>query len=152
MFAQATQSAPAAKAPPQTVSDQDIQIMRENVRDKRKKITAANVTLSAAEAEKFWPIYDQYIQELIKINDERWALIKDYAANYKTMSDTTAQDYLKRSIDTDQQVIALRAKYVQIFQTAVSTRTTARWYQVDHRLENMINMELVSMVPIVDSK
>ena len=91
-------------------------MLREDIRTQRKQITAANMTLTSAEATKFWPIYDQYIQETIKINDDRWAMIKDYAANYDTMTDQQAQDHMKRSVAIDQQFTALREKYVAIFQ------------------------------------
>ena len=76
MFAQAAQTVPGGTAgAPKAASDQDIQMLREDIRAQRKQITAANMTLTADEATKFWPIYDQYIQETIKINDARWALI-----------------------------------------------------------------------------
>lgn len=45
---------------PTAASDQDIQMLRENIRSSRKKIIAANMNLTANEATKFWPIYDQY--------------------------------------------------------------------------------------------
>ena len=35
--------------------------------------------LSAADAAKFWPIYEQYDEELAKLNDQRVANIQDYA-------------------------------------------------------------------------
>jgi len=151
VFAQATQNAPSS-AMPQAMTDQEMDVMRADIREKRKKLTAANMTLTAEEASKFWPIYDQYIQETIKINDDRWSLIKSYAANYKNMTDQVAQDYLQRSADVDQRWIALRQKYVPIFENAVSTRTTAQWYQVDRRLETMIELQQGSLVPIVDNK
>src|SRR5215471_11483536 len=118
MFAQAAQSVPAPKTS-QALSDDDINMLRADIREMRKKVTAANVTLTAAEATKFWPIYDQYLEETIKINDERWALIKDYAANYNNMTDQVAKDYMTRSAEADQRLIALRSKYVPIFQNAV---------------------------------
>jgi len=80
MLGQATQSAPAARASSRTISDEEIQIMRADVRANWKKLTAANMTLTPDEAAKFWPLYDQYIQETIKVEDVRWALIKEYAA------------------------------------------------------------------------
>jgi len=111
MFAQVTQSIPGgAGTAPKAVSDQDIQLLREDIRTQRKQITAANMTLTSDEATKFWPIYDEYIQETIKINDDRWAMIKDYAANYDTMTDQQAQDHMKRSVAIDQQFTALREK------------------------------------------
>jgi DNA anti-recombination protein RmuC len=150
MFAQATQSAAPAK--PAAMTDQEMETLRADIRDERKKLTAANMTLSAEEAAKFWPIYDQYIQETIKINDERWSLIKDYAANFNNMTDQVAQDYMTRSADADQRLVALRSKYVPIFQKAVSSKTTAQWYQVDRRLETMIQLQQAALIPIVQKK
>ena len=124
ILSQATQSAPAAGASSRTISDDEIQIMRSDVRERRKKLTAANVTLTPDEASKFWPIYDQYIQETVKVNDQRWALIQRYAANYSTMSDELAQDYITQSSDVDQQLIALRMKYVPLFQKVISIKKT----------------------------
>ena len=116
--------------------------MRSDVRENRKKLTAANMTLTPDEASKFWPIYDQYIQETIKINDERWALIQKYAANYSTMTDELAQQYIMQSNDVDQQLLALRMKYVPIFQKVVSIKKTAQWYQVDRRLDLLLNTQM----------
>jgi len=123
--------------------------MRSDVRENRKKLTAANMTLTPDEASKFWPIYDQYIQETIKINDERWALIQKYAANYSTMTDELAQQYIMQSNDVDQQLLALRMKYVPIFQKVVSIKKTAQWYQVDRRLDLLINTQMALLIPVV---
>jgi hypothetical protein len=149
MLGQATQSAPAPRASSRTISDEDVQVMRSDVRENRKKLTAANMTLTPDEASKFWPIYDQYIQETIKINDERWALIQKYAANYSTMTDELAQQYIMQSNDVDQQLLALRMKYVPIFQKVVSIKKTAQWYQVDRRLDLLLNTQMGLLIPVV---
>jgi len=151
MFAQAAQSAPAASAQPQAASDQDIQMLRADIRAQRKEITAQNMTLTADEATKFWPIFDQYRQEAIKPNDERWALIKDYAANYNTMTDAQAQDYIKRSTAVDQQLLSLRMKYVPVFEKVISAKKTALWYQIDRRIDLLINLQLSAIIPVVDT-
>lgn len=152
IFAQTPQTNPGgAGAPPKAATEQDIQLLREDIRAHRKQITASNMTLTPDEATKFWPIYDQYIQETIKINDDRWALIKDYAANYNSLTDQHAQDYVKRSVDIDQQLTALRAKYVSIFQRIVSPKKSAQWYQIDHRIDLLINLQLAALIPIADS-
>ena len=147
MFAQATQS-----TPPNTVTDQDIEMLREDIRAQRKEITAQNMNLTADEATKFWPIFDQYRKEAIKPNDDRWALIKEYAANYDTMTDAQAQDYIKRSNDVDVQLLALRMKYVPMFEKLISAKKTARWYQIDRRIDLLINLQLGSVIPMVNAK
>ena len=90
-FAQEAQS--PDKTAEAKAADLNIQLLREDIRADRKQITAANMTLTPDEATKFWPIYDQYIQETIKINDERWGLMKDYSTNYDKMTDDLARDY-----------------------------------------------------------
>ena len=148
IFAQASQNAASARS---NVRDQDIEMLRADLRSQRKQITAQNMSLTADEATKFWPIFDQYRQEAIKANDERWALLKEYADNYNTMTDAQSQDYIKRSTAVDQQLLALRMKYVPLLEKVISPRKTALWYQIDRRIDLLINLQLSTLIPMVDS-
>ena len=107
-------------------ADPATQAVREDIRTHRKQVVAANMVLSADESAKFWPVYDQYIQETIQINNSRWTLMKDYAANYEKMTDDLATDYMKKSAAVDQQLVALREKYIPIFEKVISVQKTAR--------------------------
>lgn len=149
MAQQAAPSAPAASQ--NNIKDQDIEMLRADLRSQRKQIMAENMTLTADEATKFWPIFDQYRQEAVKPNDERWALIKDYAANYNTMTDAQAQEYMKRSTAIDQQLLTLRMKYVPIFEKVISDKKTALWYQIDRRVDLLINLQLSAQIPVVNT-
>jgi Spy/CpxP family protein refolding chaperone len=146
MFAQA-----APSAQPQAASDQDIEALRHDLRAQRKEITAQNMTLTADEATKFWPIFDQYRKEAIKPNDDRWALIKEYAANYNTMTDAQAEAYMTRANAVDQQLMALRMKYVPLFEKVISPKKTALWFQIDHRIDLLINLQLSAVIPMVNT-
>ncbi len=42
---------------------------------------------------KFWPVYREYETALAKINDDRIALIKEYADSYDTLTDATADEH-----------------------------------------------------------
>jgi Spy/CpxP family protein refolding chaperone len=155
MFGQATppssQSGQGAEAQPTSINDKDVEMLRANLRANRKELMARNMDLTADEATKFWPIFDQYRKEAIKPNDERWALLKEYAANYSTMTDAQAQDYIKRAIAVDQQLLAVRQKYVPVFEKVISAKKTALWYQIDRHIDLMINLQLSSMIPLVDT-
>jgi hypothetical protein len=155
MFAQESQK-PAAQsdsgaAAQSNISNQDIEMLRADIRAQRKQVTAQNMVLTADEATKFWPIFDQYRQEAIKPNDERWAVIKDYAANYDTMTDAQAQDYMKRVTAVDQQLLALRMKYVPIFEKVISPKKTALWVQIDRRIDLLINLQFSALIPMVNA-
>ena len=146
----AAQSTPVAQS--NNITDRDIELLREDLRSQRKQITAQNMTLTADEATRFWPIFDQYRKEAIKPNDERWALIKEYATNYYAMTDARADDYIKRSMAVDQQLLALRMKYVPLFEKAISPKKTALWYQIDRHIDLLINLQLSATIPIVYMK
>lgn len=151
MYAQAAQSAPATSAQSQASLDQDIQLLRGDIRSQKKEIVAANMNLTPDEATKFWPIYDQYTAEVDKIGDSRVALIKEYASSYNTMTDAQANDLMKRAAAIDQQFIATRSKYVPIFQKVISAKKTALWFQIDRRLDLLINLQLAANIPVVNA-
>ena len=150
-FGQAAQQPASQGAQQNSVTDKDIEMLRADLRAHRKEITAQNMTLTADEATKFWPIFDQYRKEAIKPNDDRWALIKEYAANYNTMTEAQAQDYMKRSTAVDQQLLSLRMKYVPVFEKVISAKKTALWYQIDRRIDLLINLQLSAIIPMVDT-
>jgi len=155
MFGQAAQSSPqsgaASEGQPNSINNKDVELLRANLRANRKNLMAQNMNLTADEATKFWPIFDQYRKEAIKPNDERWALIKDYAANYNTMTDAQAQDYVQRATDVDRQLLALRLRYVPIFEKVISAKKVALWYQIDRHIDLLINLQLSSVIPMVDT-
>jgi len=155
MLAQGSQK-PAAQSASGTgaqsnVKDQDIEMLRADIRAQRKQITAQNMTLTADEATKFWPIFEQYRQEAIKPNDERWAVIQDYSANYDTMTEAQAHSYINRVTAVDQQLLALRMKYVPVFENVISAKKTALWYQIDRRIDLLINLQFSALIPMVDT-
>jgi Spy/CpxP family protein refolding chaperone len=146
-----SQSGSGTEAQPNSINNNDVEMLRANLRANRKKLMAQNMNLSADEATKFWPIFDQYRKEAIKPNDERWELIKEYAANYNTMTDAQAQDYMKRATAVDQELLALRLRYVPVFGKAISAKKIALWYQIDRHIDLMINLQLSSVIPMVDT-
>jgi hypothetical protein len=148
MFAQAS---PGADAGPSAATETDIKLLREDIRSERVRLVAANLPLNDTEAAKFWPLYDQFLAEVSKIGDARVALIKEYVQRYNTMIDAQANDLMKRSVAIDQQFPALLTKYVPIFEKVISPKKTVVWYQIERRLDLLINVELAASIPMVDA-
>jgi hypothetical protein len=129
--------------------DQDIALLRQDIRSHKKQIIAANLQLTDAEAEKFWPLYDQYTAELVKINDAKYAVIKEYAINYDTLTDDKALTLTRQLLDVDQQVAQLRIKYVPLVNKVISGKKTALFFQMDRRLLMLIDLQLAEQIPMV---
>ena len=149
--AQAAASSSTA-AGSQKASDQDLQLLREDIRSKKKQLIAANLTLTDTEATKFWPVYDQYTADLVKINDQKYALIKEYADTWGNMTDAQALGYVNRWLAVDQQVAALRSQYVPIVNQVLSGKKTATFFQLDRRVQMMIDIQLASQLPLVQAQ
>src|SRR5215467_14013083 len=116
-FGQANTS-PAAVSPAadfQPPSDEEVAMLRKDIRSKKKQLIAANMKFTDVEAEKFWPVYDAYTADLVKINDTKYGLIQQYMQTYTTMSDTEADAFVKRWIGVDESVSQLRLQYIPKF-------------------------------------
>ena len=151
----AQQSAPASSAGPanvtaQQVNDANIQLMRQDIRSERKKVVAANMPLTETEATKFWPVYDRYIAETVKINDSRYALIKEYAEKYSVMTDAEADSFIKRWLALDGDTTQLRLRFIPEFEKVISPKKTALFCQIDRRVSMMIELQLAQQVPLVN--
>jgi Spy/CpxP family protein refolding chaperone len=134
----------------QPITDEDIQMMRKDIRSQRKQIIAANMKLTDTEAEKFWPVYEQYVSELVKINGTKYALIKQYVQNGGSLTDAEAESAVKQWVDIDQSVAALRMKYIPTFRGVLSPKNTALFYQLDRRVQLMIDFQLASSLPLIE--
>jgi hypothetical protein len=104
--------------------------------------------LTDVEAEKFWPTYDQYINELVKINNAKYVLIKEYLQN-TNMTDDQADSLSKRWVEVDASVVQLRLKYIPIFRKVLSAKGTAMFFQLDRRVQMMIDLQLAGAIPLV---
>jgi hypothetical protein len=137
---------------PRVISNEDMDLLRRDIRSKKKQLIAANLNLTDSEATKFWPVYDRYTAELMKINDKKFGLIQDYADHWRTMSDQQASVFVRDWMDVDVSIGQLRQKYVPIVSEVLNGRKTATFFQLDRRISMMIDLQLASQIPIVEAQ
>jgi hypothetical protein len=133
----------------QAPSEQELEMLKSDLRSQRKQIIAANLHLTDTEAQKFWPIYDQYAAELAKTDDTKFALVNEYRQNYSTLTEEQATKYIKGRADVDTSVIQLRLKYFPIFQKAIPIKKTALFFQMDRRLWLMLDLQIALQNPLI---
>ena len=133
----------------QSITDQDIDLLRKDVRSQKRQIIASTLQLSDQEAVKFWPLFDQYTADLVKINDAKYAAIKEYSASYATLTDDQATGLVRKMLGVDQAVAELRLRYTTIFNNVIPGRKTAVFFQLDRRLVMLIDLQLASQIPMI---
>src|SRR4029077_16252137 len=127
-----------------------IDLMRKNVRQEKAEIMGAVMVLSADDAAKFWPIYSEYDVELTNLNDQRVENIKEYARTYNAMTDEKADELIRKSLAYQKQRAELLARTYDRVKQAVGAISAARFAQVEHQLLLIIDLQIVSSLPIVE--
>jgi hypothetical protein len=143
----------AVSAPLFAQSEADVMEMtREVVRAERKALVAANMELNEAESQRFWPVYNEYQNEVRKIGDRRLKLLQSYAYAYENLTDTQAEAFLKESMEIQKAKLELQESFVPKFREVLSPKTVARFYQIDHKLDAIIEYDLAAEIPLVMGK
>jgi len=134
------------------VTDEDIALLRKDLRAMKMQVIGENMSLSDAEGQKFWPIYNHYVKDLHDVNDQKYALLKQYAEMWATMSDEDALIYVRHWLEADGQAQALRLKYVPVVSQVLPGRKAATFFQLDRRLNMIIDLQLFSQIPLAHVK
>ncbi len=156
-FAQAAKpaaQAQAAKPPTQNETRETnlrayAELLRSDLRAQKVGLITEVMQFTEAEDAKFWPVYREYEVELAKINDDRFALIKEYAVAYDQMTDALADRLAHGAMDLEARRGALQARYYDRFKSALSAKTAARFLQVEHQILLLLDLQIAASLPIV---
>jgi len=124
-----------------------VALMRSDLRSQKVAIITDLMRFSEEEDAKFWPIYREYETALAKINDDRIALIKQYADSYTSLTDATADDIATRALSLDARRHALIVEYYDRFKKAVAPKTAARYLQVERQIQLLIDLQIAANLP-----
>ncbi len=135
-----------------SITDEDIVLLRQDLRAKKMQVIGQNMSLSDAEGQKFWPIYNHYVKDLQEVNNQKYDLLKQYAHMWSTMTDQDAVIYVRHWLEVDAEVQALRVKYVPVVNQVLPGKKAATFFQLDRRLNMIIDLQLFSQIPLARVK
>jgi hypothetical protein len=127
-----------------------VELLRSDIRDQKVAIIAGMMQLSEADDARFWPVYREYEQELSRINDERVALIREYAASYETMTDQVANRLAHAVLDLEARRNALKTKYYERLAAILPAKTAARALQVENQLLLLLDLQIAASLPVIE--
>jgi len=149
---------PAQKAPPKATAapvapdaqniNAYVQLLRKDVRSQKSAVMSQVMQLDPDQAAKFWPIYRDYDAELTKVNDLRIANIKEYAGSYNQLTDAKADELIESAMTYQKQRAELLNKYYERVKQELGGVTAARFIQVEYQLLLVIDLQILSALPI----
>lgn len=128
-----------------------MQALIEKLKADKKLIVSENMELTDAEAKKFWPVYEQYQNELFILRVRSLNLIKAYADSYSSMTNETAKKLLDEYLTIESLRQKVREGYLPKFRKVLPEMKVARYYQIENKILAIVNYELASQIPFVKS-
>jgi len=127
----------------------NMQILIEKIRADKKLLVAENLQLTESEAKAFWPVYEQYQDELFLLRVRSVKLIKEYSDAYNKMTDGTAKKLLDDYLTIEALGLKLRKAYLPKFLKVLSPMKTARYYQIENKIQAALYYELAKNIPLM---
>jgi Spy/CpxP family protein refolding chaperone len=136
------------KPPSAQTLEEAMKQLRSDSQAAKADVMAKNMTLSAEQAAKFWPLFETYQKEQNGIIDEQLKGIRTFVEKYDTLDDATAMTLMNAHIDRDAKMNALRKKWLGEFQKVLPSKLAVRAMQIDRRLSLAMQSEIASRIPL----
>jgi hypothetical protein len=106
--------------------------------------------LTESEAKKFWPVYDEYQNDLKTTNQRLLRLLESYAADYKnkSLTDEKAKKLLDEWIAIEQDDGKRRSTFAPKVLQALPPKKAARYLQIENEYRILLRYELAGVVPL----
>ena len=139
--------------PPLPDGPDDLRAAIENMRSDVNafKIRTLNEALqmTGPEAEKFWPVYRQYEQDLAKVANQKIALLREFHERCANGTlDNAAADAMARGwLKNARARLDLWKKYRKRIAKAVSPARAAQFLQVEHQMALFMDLNIAADMP-----
>jgi len=127
----------------------NMQLVKDKIKADKKLFVADNMQLTEKEAKGFWPVYESFQKDLVKHNEKLIKLIEDYAQNYDTMTDQKAQTLTKDYLALETARVKLLQSYVPKFSKVLGDKKTARYLQLENKINAVLRFDLAANIPLV---
>jgi len=127
----------------------EIELTRAVIQTERQAIVAANLGLTNEEGQRFWPLFREYRNDVARVGDRAVNMINTYAENYQNLSEDTAEWMLKEFVEIEKAKATVRETWVPRFREVLSSVKLARFFQIENKLDAIVNYDLSESIPLI---
>ncbi len=128
---------------------EDVEIIQSLYGKDKKDLVGAYMNLQEPQAAAFWKVYDEYEGERKALGQKRMELIKDYANNYETLTDETADGLAKAMLKNNAAYEKLASKYYDKSKKVVGALNAAKFMQLELALQTAVKSEIQTAIPFI---
>jgi len=129
-----------------------IEMTREVIKAEKKAAVADAMQLTDAESQPFWDLYNEYQGKQYPVHNKRIAIIKDLADNYENLSDEKADELWTNYMKFQQELLKVKISYYKKFKKIISPGDAARYFQIENKIDALINAKLAAEIPLIETK
>jgi hypothetical protein len=126
-----------------------IALARSDLKTEKTVIIAQNIWFTDEEAFAFWPLHSEYTVALNKLLDQRLALLGDYAATYKDMTDDEATALANKVFDWEKKRTDLKRTWFKKFSKVVPAKKAAQFFQIENQINTALDLQLAAALPLI---
>lgn len=132
-------------------SDADIwELVKTDLKVEYKTILVENMVFTDAEAEVFWPIFNDYMIKKNANLDQNMAILKDYAEHYDDLTDDKIEGLVKQTQSQRSARLKNRNAYYKSLKKALGIRKAAKLFQIDGQINTLFDFQLATQIPIIE--
>jgi superfamily II RNA helicase len=135
----------------QDKSANNLEVIHEKLKADKKMIVTKYMELTESEAQKFWPVYEEYQKDLQKLNERLGSLLQSYAAEHRSnsLSDEKAKKLLDDWLALDKDEATHRRTYAGKVLNVLPAKKAARYLQIENEFRVLLKYDLAATVPLV---
>jgi hypothetical protein len=118
----------------------------------KKAAVAEFVKPSDAQKDAFWKLYDEYETQRKDLGKQRIELLKQYAAQYETMTSAQADAWASKAMDLQKKTDNLITTFYGKVKGATDGIVALQFYQMENYILAGIRAQLLDQIPFVEKK
>ena len=140
---------PSASWAQDTAGATEMNALRAAVKTDKKALVASTLSLTDAEAKKFWPIYDAYQRDLDLATRRRNVVVIDVVGTGKPISDLYAKNLANELLAADEAEIKSRRTMQNKVMRALPDKKAARYVQLESKIRAYQDYDIAVAIPLV---
>ncbi len=115
----------------------------------KRQLVSETLGLTGIEAERFWPVYEAFQDELKLLSLKTQKLIEEFGNRYDDMDDAEATKFMQDRIELADARHQLGRRYLSSFKALLPPIKLARYYHIETKITAFIDAGIEEELPLI---
>ena len=125
-------------------------LLKSDVSMKRRSLVKKHLVMDANESKIFWPIFDEYVEEITDFYDGKRKQYQEVIENFNNIDNDMAIEMGEEFFRFNEERMALKKSYFDRMKAELSPTTVIKFFQIDYQIDLLIDVQIAGEVPLVD--